>query len=104
MYYRLEKHKVEMYYADHLLVYREVVDNIRLIQTKRETHLIESNNAPQRHWFCRFRRRTCCVSQSLKNLDRTLFLFSYFHAPKGLYKSKYYLIFGEGNCFYKLDH
>ena len=28
-----------------------------LIQTKSETHLIESNNFPQRHWFARCRRK-----------------------------------------------
>ena len=79
MYYRLEKHHVKMYYSDGFNVYHEIMDCRRLIQTKRETHLIESNNGRQRHWFARFRRRTCVVTQSLKNLDLTMFLFSYFH-------------------------
>ena len=75
-----------MYYADRFNVYHEIVDNTRLIQTKRETHLIESNNAPQRHWFARFRRRTCVVSQSLRNLELTMRLYANYHVNQPKYK------------------
>src|SRR3954453_6635025 len=32
---------------------------------KDQTTLVESNNARQRHWLARFRRRTCVVSRSV---------------------------------------
>ena len=86
MYTRLERFNVAKYYSDGWSSYRELIERYRLKQTKAETHLIESNNFRQRHWFCRFRRRTCCVSQSLKNLNLTMFLFSYFHVNNPRYK------------------
>ena len=49
-----------------------------------ETHLIESNNFSQRHWFARFRRKTCCVSRSLKMIDLTMFLFAAVHVNKSI--------------------
>jgi insertion element IS1 protein InsB len=50
-----------------------------LIQSKAETHLIESNNMPQRHWFARFRRKTCVISRSLEMIDLTVMLYAKFH-------------------------
>ena len=35
------------------------------------TQDIESNNARQRHWFARFRRRTCVVSKSVAMVEAT---------------------------------
>jgi len=68
-----------MYYTDHWDSYREVIDFDKLIQTKAETWGIENNNGRQRHWFARFRRRTCVVSQSVEMVDLTMFLFANFH-------------------------
>jgi insertion element IS1 protein InsB len=62
--------------------YSNIIPTEILVQTKRETHLIESNNMPQRHWFCRFRRKTCCVSRSLQMIDLTTMLYAAFHVNK----------------------
>jgi hypothetical protein len=32
----------------------------------------ESNNARQRHWLARFRRRTCVVSRSVEMVEATM--------------------------------
>jgi len=40
-----------------------------LVRTKAETHGIERNNFRQRHWFGRFRRKTCVVSRSTQMVD-----------------------------------
>jgi len=53
-----------------------------LIQTKTQTHLIESNNFPQRHWFARFRRKTCVVSRSAAMVDLTVGLYANFHVNR----------------------
>jgi len=50
-----------------------------LIQSKKETNAIERNNFRQRHWFARFRRKTCVVSRSLKMVDLTIALFAKFY-------------------------
>jgi len=86
MYTRLEKFKVKVYFTDRWKSYSEIIDCDRLYQTKKETNGIERNNGRQRHWFARFRRRTCVVSQSLKNLDLTMFLFANYHVNQPLYK------------------
>jgi len=50
-----------------------------LLQSKKYTHPIERNNFRQRHWFARFRRKTCVVSRSLQMVDLTMALFAKFH-------------------------
>lgn len=67
-----------IYYSDNWEAYKEVISNDKLKQTKAQTYTIESNNARQRHWFARFRRRTCVVSQSIKMVDLTMMLFAKF--------------------------
>ena len=69
-----------MYFADGWTAYKDIIPKELLIQSKSETHLIESNNAPQRHWFARFRRKTVCVSRSLRMVDLTMGLYANFHA------------------------
>ena len=76
MYNRLKKWNVKIFCSDKYSVYRQFIDPEHLLQTKSQTHLIESNNFSQRHWFARFRRKTCCVSRSLRMLDLTLSLFA----------------------------
>jgi len=46
--------------------------------------LIESNNMPQRHWFARFRRKTCVVSRSLEMVDLTTMLYAAVHVNGSL--------------------
>jgi insertion element IS1 protein InsB len=43
----------------------------------------ESNNARQRHWFARFRRRTCVVSRSVEMVEATMALFARYHGNGG---------------------
>ena len=50
---------------------------------KDQTQHSESNNARQRHWFARFRRRTCVVSRSVEMVDATMALFAHYHCNAG---------------------
>ena len=47
------------------------------------TQRSESNNARQRHWFARFRRRTCVVSRSAEMVEATMALFAFYHCNDG---------------------
>jgi IS1 family transposase len=76
---RLKKLNVVLFFADHWEAYAELIPTEMLIQTKAETHGIERNNFRQRHWFGRFRRKTCIISRSLKMVDLTMSLFARFH-------------------------
>ena len=84
LYKRLEKWNVKIYFTDHYGVYRNFIPPECLIQTKSQTHLIESNNFSQRHWFARFRRKTCCVSRFLHMLDLTIFLLASIHVNNSI--------------------
>jgi len=75
----LKKWNVSVFFADGWQAYSDIIPSESLIQTKSETHLIESNNMPQRHWFARFRRKTVCVSRSKEMVDLTVGLYSKFH-------------------------
>jgi len=68
-----------VFFADGWKAYSDLIPAELLIQTKAETHLIESNNMPQRHWFARFRRKTVCVSRSEEMVDLTVGLYANFH-------------------------
>ena len=76
---RLKRLKVVVFFADNWEAYAGLIPAAMLIQTKAETHGIERNNFRQRHWFGRFRRKTCIVSRSLKMVDLTMSLFARFH-------------------------
>ena len=82
---RLRRFKVKIYYTDGWESYIGVLDCETVIQSKRETYGVENNNGRQRHWFARFRRRTCVVSRCAKMVDLTMFLFSKFHNTGGLW-------------------
>jgi len=73
---------VEIFFSDGWGAYSDLIPPELLIQTKTQTHLIESNNFPQRHWFARFRRKTCVVSRSLEMIDLTTMLYAAFHVNK----------------------
>ena len=64
------------FFADGWKAYSDLIPSELLIQTKSQTHLIESNNAPQRHWFARFRRKTFVVSRSLRMIELTVMLYA----------------------------
>jgi insertion element IS1 protein InsB len=76
---RLEQFDVSVFFADKWEAYAELIPPEKLIQTKAETHGIERNNFRQRHWFGRFRRKTCIASRALKMVDLTMSLFARFH-------------------------
>jgi insertion element IS1 protein InsB len=50
---------------------------------KDQTQSSESNNARQRHWCARFRRRTCVVSKSAEMVEATMALFAFYHCNGG---------------------
>ena len=43
---------------------------------------IERVNSRLRHWFARFRRRTCVVSKTLEMVDATIALFAAYHVNR----------------------
>ena len=73
---------VDIFFSDGWGAYSDLIPPELLIQTKTQTHLIESNNMPQRHWFARFRRKTCVVSRSLEMIDLTTMLYAAVHVNK----------------------
>jgi insertion element IS1 protein InsB len=75
---RLEDLNVAVFFSDRWEAYAELIPPELLIQTKTETHGIERNNFIQRHWFGRFRRKTCIVSRSWFMVDLTMSLFARF--------------------------
>ena len=54
---------------------------------KDRTQLIEGNDARQRHWSARFRRRTCVVSGSVEMVEATMALFAFYHCNGGEFTS-----------------
>jgi insertion element IS1 protein InsB len=54
---------------------------------KDQTQGSESNNACQRPWFARFRRRTCVVSKSVEMVEATMALFAHYHCNGGRFTS-----------------
>src|SRR5215210_683227 len=50
----------------------------RYAPTGQETHGIERDNARQRHWLARFRRRSIVVSKAKRMVDVSIALFARF--------------------------
>jgi len=75
---RLHQYHVTICYTDKWDAYAELIPADMLVQTKRETNMIERNNCRLRHWFGRFHRRTLIVSKSIQMVDATLALFATF--------------------------
>ncbi|MDR0373594.1 MAG: IS1 family transposase, partial [Nitrososphaerota archaeon] len=66
---RLKRLNVSVFFADSWEAYAELIPRAFLVQTKAETHGVERNNFRQRHWFGRFRRKTCIVSRCKQMVD-----------------------------------
>jgi len=79
----LAEYDVLVYFTDRYEGYAMLIPPEQLVQTKAETHGIERNNSQQRHWFARFRRRTCAVSRSIEMVGLTTALFAWFHSKIG---------------------
>jgi insertion element IS1 protein InsB len=75
---RLERLNVRIFFADGREAYAGLIPPEMLVQSKAETHGIERNNFRQRHWFGRFRRKTCIVSRCRYMVDITMSLFARF--------------------------
>jgi len=76
---RLRRWSVWFFCTDEWAVYPKEIPETDLIQGKQGTVALERNNARQRHWFARFKRKSLVVSKSLRMVDLTMALFARFH-------------------------
>jgi insertion element IS1 protein InsB len=84
---RLEPRGVRLFCTDDYPPYDAALPAGRHYVGKDQAQLIESNNARQRHWFARFRRRTCVVSRSVEMVEATMALFAFYHCNGGEFTS-----------------
>ncbi|MDR2699470.1 MAG: hypothetical protein LBC12_01405 [Nitrososphaerota archaeon] len=75
---RLRKFNGGVFFADSWEAYAELIPREFLVQTKAQTYGVEWDSFRQRHWFGRFRRKTCIVSRCKKMVDLTMSLFARF--------------------------
>ena len=75
---RLKRWRTRLYCADHYAVYDVLLPVGRLHAGKDETHGIERDNARQRPWLARFRRRSIVVSKAIRMVDVSIALFARF--------------------------
>jgi insertion element IS1 protein InsB len=80
---RLEPWGVRLFCTDDWAPYDAALAAGRHYVGKDQTQGIESNNARQRHWFARFRRRTCVVSRLVEMVEATVALFAFYHCNGG---------------------
>src|SRR3954467_14333248 len=66
---RLKRWRTRLYCADDYAVYGVLLPVGQLYTGKDETHGIERDNARQRHWLARFRRRSIVVSKTTRMVD-----------------------------------
>ena len=75
---RLRRGRTRLYCADDYAVYGVLLPVGQLYTGKDETHGIERDNARQRHWLARFRRRSIVVSKAKRMGDVSIALFARF--------------------------
>jgi insertion element IS1 protein InsB len=75
---RLTRWRTRLFCADDDAVYGVLLPVGQLSTGKDETHGIERDNARQRHWLARFRRRSIVVSKTKRMLDVSIALFARF--------------------------
>jgi insertion element IS1 protein InsB len=75
---RLTRWRTRLYCADEYAVYDVLLPIGQLYTGKDETHGIERDNARQRHWLARFRRRSIVVSKAKRMVDVSIALFARF--------------------------
>jgi len=75
---RLTRWRTRLYCADDYAVYDVLLPVGQLYAGKDETHGIERDNARQRHWLARFRRRSIVVSKAKRMVDVSIALFARF--------------------------
>src|SRR3954469_13941054 len=79
---RLKLWSVTLYCTDDYAPYDTLLPVGRHYIGKDETVAIERVNSRLRHWFARFRRRTCVVSKALEMVDATIALFAAYHVNR----------------------
>ena len=79
---RLKPWSVKLYCTDDYAPYDTLLPVGRHYIGKDETVAIERVNSRLRHWFARFRRRTCVVSKALEMVDATIALFAAYHVNR----------------------
>ena len=82
---KLSTWQVKLYYTDDWHVYKAVIPENLLVQSKKETHRIERNNNLMRHRFGRFRRKSIIVSKSLQMVEITIALFAKFRVNGSIF-------------------
>jgi insertion element IS1 protein InsB len=80
---RLDPWGVRLFCTDDWPAYDAALPVGRHYVGKDQTQRSESNNARQRHWFARFRRRTCVVSRSVEMVEATMALFAFYRCNGG---------------------
>src|SRR5215212_9758455 len=75
---RLRRWRTRLFCADDYTVYDVLLPVGQLYTGKDETHGIERDNARQRHWLARFRRRSIVVSKATRMVDVSIALFARF--------------------------
>ena len=75
---RLRRWRTRLYGADDYAVYDVLLPIGQFHAGKEETHGIERDNARQRHWLARFRRRSIVVSKAKRMVDVSIALFARF--------------------------
>jgi insertion element IS1 protein InsB len=75
---RLQRWRTRLYCTDDYAVYDVLLPIGQRYAGKDETHGIERDNARQRHWLARFRRRSIVVSKTKRMVDVSLALFARF--------------------------
>ena len=75
---RLQRWRTWLYCTDDYAVYDVLLPVGQRYAGKDETHGIERDNARQRHWLARFRRRSIVVSKTKRMVDVSLALFARF--------------------------
>ncbi len=75
---RLKRWRTRLYCADDYAVYDVLLPVGQLHRGKDETHGFERDNARQRHWLARFRRRSIVVSKAKRMVDVSIALFARF--------------------------
>jgi insertion element IS1 protein InsB len=75
---RLKRWRTRLYCTDEYAVYGALLPVGQCYSGKDETHGIERDNARQRHWLARFRRRSIVVSRTKRMVDVSIALFARF--------------------------
>ena len=75
---RLQRWRTRLYCTDGYAAYDVLLPVGQHYTGKDETHGVERDNARQRHWLARFRRRSIVVSKIKRMVDVSLALFARF--------------------------